>query len=189
MILLSETPLPALLISSSSSTQVGSHQDPHETEGLSASTVNHVEEKHMVEALQRNGYPKGFIQRQTCLRAGRAAQQGKETRATLTLPYIGGLSESLNQVDPQPTWPSRSFCPFKTLKQELVHPKDPVAVSKRKGVIYSIPCAECPCGLRDHWTCACKNIVRPLRRVMSLALLLQNMYLKQATRWTCPRHR
>ena len=32
----------------------------------------------------------------------------------------------------------------KTLKQELVHPKDPVPVSKRKGVICSIPCAECP---------------------------------------------
>ena len=99
MILLSETPIPALLISSSSSTQVGSHQDPMgRAEGLSSSTMNHVEEKHMVQALQRNGYPKGFIQRQTCLRAGRAAQQGKETRATLTLPYIGGLSEPIRWI-------------------------------------------------------------------------------------------
>ena len=73
-------------------------------------------------------------------------------------PPLHWWSVRANQVDPQPTWPSRSFCPFKTLKQELVHPKDPVAVSKRKGVIYSIPCVECPCGLRDHWTCACKNI-------------------------------
>ena len=31
-----------------------------------------------------------------------------------------------------------------TLKQELVHAMDPVPVSKRKGVIYSIHCAECP---------------------------------------------
>ena len=26
----------------------------------------------------------------------------------------------------------------------LVHPKDPVTVAKKKGVIYSISCAECP---------------------------------------------
>ena len=37
-----------------------------------------------------------------------------------------------------------TFCPFRTLQQELVHPKDPVPINRRKGVVYSIPCAECP---------------------------------------------
>ena len=63
--------------------------------GLPSSTVNRVEEKHVVEALQRNGYPEGFIQRHTCLHTSRAAQQDSETRATLILPYISGLSESI----------------------------------------------------------------------------------------------
>ena len=162
-------------------------------EGLSSSTVNRVEEeKHVVEALQRNDYPKGFIQRQTCLGAEGATKQNNETRATLTLPYIAGLSESIRLIL-SPLAIRVAFRPFKTLMQELVHPKDPVPVSKQKGVIYSIPCAECPGHtmgrLGDHWTCACKNIIRPLRREMSLPLLLQNMYLKQATRWTCPRRR
>ena len=113
-------------------------------EDLSSSTVNRVkEEKHMVEALQRNGYPKGFIQRQTCLHAEKAAQQNSETHVTLTLPYIGGLSQSIRWIF-SPLAIRVLFRPFKTLKQELVHPKDPVPVSKRKGVIYSIPCAECP---------------------------------------------
>ena len=58
-------------------------------EGFSSSTVNRVEEeKHVVEALQRNGYPKGIIQRQICLRTGRAAQQDSETRATLSSPAL-----------------------------------------------------------------------------------------------------
>ena len=35
------------------------------------------------------------------------------------------------------------FCPFRTLRQELVNPKDPVPERKRNGVIYSIPCNEC----------------------------------------------
>ena len=90
------------------------------------------EEKHVVEALQRNGYPKGFIQRQTGLRAGRAAQQDSETRMTLTLPYIGGLSESIRQIL-SPLAIQVSFRPLRTLKQELVHPKDPVQSVQKKG--------------------------------------------------------
>ena len=31
-----------------------------------------------------------------------------------------------------------------TLRQELVHPKDPVPINCRKGLVYSFPCAECP---------------------------------------------
>ena len=34
--------------------------------------------------------------------------------------------------------------PFQTLKQELVHLKDPVPEKQKKGVMYSIPCGECP---------------------------------------------
>ena len=35
-----------------------------------------------------------------------------------------------------------TFHPYRTLRQELVHPKDPVPANGRKGVVYSIPCAE-----------------------------------------------
>ena len=99
----------------------------------------------MVEVLYRYGYPKGFIQRQTCLSAGRDAQQDSVTRVTLTLPYIGGLSESIRRIL-SPLAIRVSFCPFKTLKQELVHLKDPVPVSikEKEDVVYSSPCADCP---------------------------------------------
>ena len=113
-------------------------------EGLSSSAVSRVaEEKHVVEALQRNGYPKGFIHKQTCPRTDQASQKDNETRANLTLPYISGLSESIRRIL-SPLSIQVSFRPLKTLKQVLVHPKDPVPASRRKGVVYSIPCAECP---------------------------------------------
>ena len=37
-----------------------------------------------------------------------------------------------------------AFRPFRTLRQELVHPKDPVPELRRKGVVYTIPCDQCP---------------------------------------------
>ena len=37
-----------------------------------------------------------------------------------------------------------TFRPFRTLRQELVHLKDPVLMNHKKSVIYSVPCAECP---------------------------------------------
>ena len=42
--------------------------------------------------------PKEFIHKQTCLHTDRAAQQDSETRATLILAYISGLSESIRQI-------------------------------------------------------------------------------------------
>ena len=36
------------------------------------------------------------------------------------------------------------FPSFWTLRQELVHPKDPVPELRRKGVVYAIPCDQCP---------------------------------------------
>ena len=66
----------------------------------------------------------------------------------LTLPYIGGLSESIRWILSRLGIRVSSH-PFKTLKQELVHPKDPVSVSKRKGVIYSIALCQIPPHI--HW--------------------------------------
>ena len=109
-------------------------------ESLSSSAVSRAqEEKHVMEALQKNGYPKGFIKKQTCPRGDETSQRD----ATLTLPYIKGLSESIRRIL-SPLSIRVMFCHFTTLKQMLVHPKDPVPVSKGKGVVYSIPCAECP---------------------------------------------
>ena len=97
---------------------------------------------------------------------------------------ISGLSESIRWIL-SPVSIQVSFRPLKNLKQEYVHPKDPVPLSKRKGVVYSIPCAQCPAPTLDrlggHWTCTYKNIIKLSRRKMSLPPLSQGMCLKRAT--------
>ena len=132
----------------------------------------------------------GFIRKQTCLRTDMASQPDSKTRTTLTLPYISFLSETIRRIL-IPLSIRVSFCPFKALKQELVHPKDPVPVYKRKGVIYSIPCVECS---RTYIGQTGRSLDRRLqehcwapRKEMIQSLLLQSMCLKQATRSTYPR--
>ena len=61
----------------------------------------------------------------------------------MTIPYIHGLSQSIRRVL-SPLAIKVTFRPFRTHKQELVHPKDPVPEKQRKGGVYSIPCGECP---------------------------------------------
>ena len=63
--------------------------------------------------------------------------------ASVTIPYIHGLSQSIHRVL-SPLAIKVTFRPLRTLKQELVRPKDPVAEKQRKGVVYSILCGVCP---------------------------------------------
>ena len=51
-------------------------------------------------------------------------------RGSVTLPYISGLSESIRRVM-APLAIQVTFRPYRTLRQELVHPKDPVPANRR----------------------------------------------------------
>ena len=69
--------------------------------------------------------------------------QDSETHATLTLPYVSGLSESITQIL-GPLSIRVSFRPLRILKQELVHPKDPIPVLKGRelstaSLVLSVP--------------------------------------------------
>ena len=134
-------------------------------EALSSSGVSRSqEEKHVTQALQRNGYLKSFIRKHTYPQPDRRSPCDREARASLTLPYFGGLSESICRVL-APLAIQVSFHPFRTLRQELVHPKDPVPANRRKGVVYSIPCAHVPTPTlakqADPWMFAFENTAGP----------------------------
>ena len=82
--------------------------------------------KLVTKAHQRNEYPNGFILKHTCLQSDWRSPCDHETRASLTLPYLNGLSESIHRVlVPLHTIQVTSY-PFRTLRQELVAQKDPV---------------------------------------------------------------
>ena len=95
------------------------------------------------QALQGNGYPKGFIHKHTCPQPDQWTPHDQVARGSVTVPYISGLSESIRRVL-APLAIQVSFSHYGTLRQDLVHPKNPAPANHRKGVVYSIPCAECP---------------------------------------------
>ena len=70
------------------------------------------------------------------------SQTPKVTTST-TIPYIKGTSEAIRRVLP-PLGIRTTFRPTNTLRQLLVCPKDTVPQLERPGVVYHIPCTNCP---------------------------------------------
>ena len=113
---------------------------------LSSNGVERVaEEKKVMEALRDNGYPSGFVHRHSDNRAPRWREDDQRLpRTSLTLPpYVSGLSETVRRVL-RPLDIKVVFRPLHTLRHQLVHPKDPVPMDQRTGVVYQIPCSDCP---------------------------------------------
>ena len=107
-------------------------------ETLSSSGVSRAqEEERTQQSLQKNGYPVVFIMRHS-LPQPVPRNEEQTARASVTIPYIHGLSQSIRRVLSSLAI-KVTFWPFRTLKQELVHPKDPVPEKQRKGVDYSTP--------------------------------------------------
>ena len=109
-------------------------------EALSSLGVSRAQEEKLVsQALQGNGYRKGFIHKHTCLQPDRRTQCDQVTRGSVTLPYISGLSKSIRRVL-VPLAIQVTFRPFRTLKQELVHPKDPAPANHKKKEWCTVSC-------------------------------------------------
>ena len=110
-------------------------------QALMSSAVTRTQEEHTVsKALAQNGYPATFIHRHshTSHNLNSPPQTPTVTTST-TIPYIKGT-----QTSPLPLGIRTTFRPTNTLRQLLVHPKDPVHQLERPGVVYHIPCTNCP---------------------------------------------
>ena len=134
-------------------------------EALSSSGVSRSqEEKNVTQALQRNGYLKSFIQKHTCSQPDRGSSCDHDVCASLTLPYFSGLSESIRRVL-APLAIQVSFRPFRTLRQELVHPKDPGQQTKGKEwcTVSLVPNVPAPTLAKqaDPWMSAFGNTAGP----------------------------
>ena len=109
--------------------------------------------EHVREALGYNGYPNWMLA-ETREEIKEKKREGKEATMVITgakkedkkrpaiIPYIRGFSEEL-----KPTFGGYGiptyFKPTNTLRQLLVHPKDPVGKDKVVGLVYKISCEEC----------------------------------------------
>ena len=136
-------PIPSLWVPSPNGTQEGSDKNTH---ALGWGTLLFrckpgPGKEACAGTLEKNGYPATFVQRLELPQPERDEEQPAWT--SVTIPYIHGLSQSicrvLSHLDIRV-----AFCPFRTLRQELVHLKDPVPELRRKGVVYTIPYDQCP---------------------------------------------
>ena len=113
----------------------------HRAKNLSSTPVAIAEEERKVaQALKKNGYPQKIIEQQP--RPCPPSQNTTESNTYMTIPYIRNTSEAIRRIL-TPLGIRTSFQPINTLRQVLVHPKDPVAQEDRAGVVYQIPCSRC----------------------------------------------
>ena len=80
---------------------------------------------HISTALSKNNYPKHLIQRQLCQRPPNTASKDQEYTSTVVLPYLKCVSAAIRQVLLEVDI-RIVYQPHTTLKQLLVHPKDPI---------------------------------------------------------------
>ena len=103
------------------------------------------EQQTVVKSLELNGYPKKAIERMSQPRQPHLLNP--DTTATnpqfASIPYVQGTSEAIRQIL-APLGVKTSFRPTNTLRNMLVHPKDPMPTEKKSGVVYCIPCGSCP---------------------------------------------
>ena len=92
------------------------------------------------EWLPTEAYPEALMLQQLAETSG---DDQRPPRTSLTLPYISSLSETIRRIL-GPLDIRVAFCPHSTLRHQLVHPKDPVPMDQCTGVVYQIPCSECP---------------------------------------------
>ena len=99
------------------------------------------EEEHVTRALKSNGYPAQFIRSQS--KPTRRPDTVNRPKATVVLPYVRHISETIRRIL-TPLEIRSCFKPHQTLRQLLVHPKDPIPPMQRPGVVNQVPCASCP---------------------------------------------
>ena len=117
----------------------------HRTHNLppSPSAVNEEEER-ISQALKMNGYPRKLIDNPPQSTQPLPSQDVTSPNPTfVTIPYVKNTSEAIRRIL-SPLGIKTTFQPINTLKQLIVHPKEPIPKENKAGVVYQIPCSDCP---------------------------------------------
>ena len=99
--------------------------------------------KHLRSVLQNNNYKPWIFKTPlgTTYKPRGTANKGGSS-ISVPLPYIQGVSETLTR-----DFKKQGVCtyhkPVNTIRQQLVHPKDPTPMEKKCGVVYKIQCGDC----------------------------------------------
>ena len=115
----------------------------HRAQTIPSNASLKLEEQQKVDnALDLNGYPRKMINRFSQLRpTSDVPSQSTTTNSTyVSIPYVKGTSEAIRRIL-APLDIKTTFRPNNTLRQMLVHPKDPTPLQDKAGVVYKIPCS------------------------------------------------
>nr|VZI25429.1 unnamed protein product [Spirometra erinaceieuropaei] len=102
--------------------------------------------RHLRDQLTRNGYPNSYISR--CIRARPRRTNGRETPTIWhSLPYIKNVSEATERIASE-LGVGIAHHPAATMRSRIMKMKDRLDAGEQSGVVYRIPCQNCPC----HYT-------------------------------------
>ena len=100
------------------------------------------ESKHVKAALKTCGYPEwAFTKSVSRGRGDKKEDQERARLRSIVIPYVAGVSEKLRRIFNRQQIPV-FFKPSHTLRQRLVHPKDPIPHSAKNNVVYAVQCSE-----------------------------------------------
>ena len=126
----------------------------HRADTLISNEEDRQEEiKQVRTALQLNCYPNWVLNSSTNqnhatehakqpTESGSANSTSKTRSYAVQLPYVKGLTEPLRRLYKQ-YGVSSYVRPSNTLRQQLVHTKDPISKTRVTGPVYHIPCSSC----------------------------------------------
>ncbi|BHF84599.1 hypothetical protein SprV_0902775000 [Sparganum proliferum] len=98
--------------------------------------------RHLRDQLARNGYPNSFVSR--CLRTRpRRTNGGEPPTLWHPLPYIKNVSEAMERIAGE-LGVGIAHRPTATLRSKIMRVKDRLDVGEQSGVVYQIPCRDCP---------------------------------------------
>ena len=110
------------------------------------------EERHIEEALDKCGYPSWAVRKVkgdilTKRKEGKklkkkAKEKDSKTKGLVILPYVKGLSESVQRVF-RKHHVATAMKPHQTIRNVLVHPKDKTELNDKSEIVYKIGCQNC----------------------------------------------
>ena len=101
------------------------------------------EQLHVTQSLALNGYPHQVISRYCDRRRPTQGPEQDPPAACATIPYVRNVSVAIRRVL-TPLNIRTSFKPQTTLRNLLVHAKDPTPQESQAGIVYQICCSDCP---------------------------------------------
>ncbi|KAG8439768.1 hypothetical protein GDO86_005801 [Hymenochirus boettgeri] len=118
----------------------------HRAKNIPTSTEAKAKEmKHLRGALKTCRYPDwAFVKRSRRKEKNtytNSEGEKQDRRKNMVIPYVAGVSEKLSRISKKHRIPV-CFKPNNTLRQQLVHPKDPIPKHKKSGIIYAVQCSE-----------------------------------------------